>query len=167
MASKPDTDDAKKEGRIARHSRLAQEAWNEPASILHWSRNWLVRLWITKGGGFYGLGYVITFVSLEIRAISGDFSGSSGIGDLITSQLVQYVIRFSVDSLLNAVFAVIWPVYLLQWANGLGIIVLVGAYVVFRLGVYPLLENWIPELKEARQAKEAKAAPDQGGDTEK
>jgi hypothetical protein len=164
VTSKPDSDDAKKEGRIARHSRLAQEVWNEPASVLHWSRDWLVRLWITKGGGFYGLGYVITFVTLEIRAISGDFGGGGDIGDFITSQVVQYIIRFSVESLLNAVFAVIWPVYLLQWAGGLGIVVLIGAYAVFRLVIYPFLANWIPELEEARKAK---AASKQGGDTAK
>jgi hypothetical protein len=164
MTTQPDPDDAKKEGRIARHSRLAREAWDEPASVLRWSRDWLVRLWVTKGGGFYGLGYVVTFVWLEIRAISGDIGGGGDIGDIITAQILQYIFRFSLDSLLNAIFAVIWPIYLLQWANGFGIVALIGAYAVYRYTVHPVLESRIPELKAAREAKEAKAARKKGGE---
>jgi hypothetical protein len=134
---------------------------DEPSSIFQWPRDWFVRLWVTKGGGFYGLGYVITFVWLEIRATSGGIGGGD-IGDFITAQIIQYIIRFSLDSLLNALFALIWPIYLLQWANGLGIVVLIGVYTAYRFAVHPFLENRIPELEAAR---EAKAARDRGGET--
>ena len=89
----PAPDNNKKEGRIAKHSRLAREAWEKPSSVAHWSRNWLVRLWITKGGGFYGLGYVITFVALEIRSLTGDLTGSESVAGFIASQAIQLVIR--------------------------------------------------------------------------
>jgi hypothetical protein len=167
MKSEPDRDDAKREGRIAGHARLAREAWGKPSSILTWSRNWFVRLWITKGGGFYGLGYVITFVTLEIRSLSGDLSGNGELAGFIASQFIQFIIRFSVESFLNAMFSLIWPVYLLRWLEGWGIVALIGIYVLYRSVVRPSLEIWFPELREAREAKEAKAEADQANGTGK
>lgn len=150
----PDPDEAKKEGRIARHSRLAREAWDEPTSVLRWSRDWLVRLWVTKGGGFYGLGYVIAFVSLEYRSITDELGQTSGVNDFIASQIVGYIIRFSFESFMNALLAVIWPFLLLTRLPAGGLFILAGAYLVYRYAVHPSLETWIPELKEAREAKE-------------
>ncbi|MGD8341464.1 MAG: hypothetical protein PVH89_11825 [Gammaproteobacteria bacterium] len=157
MKSSPDGKD-EKEGRIARHSRLAREAWAKPRSVLTRTKEWLVRLWITKGGGFYGLGYVITFISLEASSLSGDVVGSDNISDFITSQFIGFIIRFSVESFLNALSAVIWPVLLLQWPNGLGIVTLIAAYAGYRLLLDPFFENQIPELREAREARQARKA---------
>ena len=157
MTPAPDSPN-EKEGRIARHSRLAREALEQPSSVVHWSRNWLVRLWITKGGGFYGLGYVITFVSLEIRSLSGDLTGSDSVSGFVTSQGIQLIIRFSIESFLNAISALIWPVHLLQWLSGLGLVVLVAAYVGYRYTVFPLIETWVPEIREARETKAARKA---------
>ena len=159
-----ETDETKKEGRIARHSRLAREAWDEPRSILTWSRDWLVRLWITKGAGFYGLGYVITFVTLEARALSSDLGGSGGMTGFVTSQIIQFIIRFSVESFLNAMFALMWPVNLFRWLQGWGLPVLIGAYCLYRFVVRPTLETWFPELREAREAKAAKKAKEAAAD---
>lgn len=158
VTSEPDNDDARKEGRIARHSRLAREAWDEPGSVLRWSRDWLVRLWITKGAGFYGLGYVITFITLEARSLSGDFGGGTDFAGFIASQFVQFIIRFSVESFLNAIFAVIWPIWVLQWLEGWGLVALIAGFIVFRFVIRPSVETWFPELREAREAKRAKKA---------
>jgi hypothetical protein len=158
VAPSPDTDDKKKEGRMARHSRLAREAWEEPTSILRWSRDWLVRLWITKGAGFYGLGYVITFIALETRSISDDLGGDGDLAAFVASQFVQFIIRFSVESFLNAIFAVIWPVWVLQWLEGWGVVALIAAFIAFRFVVRPSVEAWFPELREAREAKKARKA---------
>lgn len=173
MASSPDTDETKEEGRIARHSRLAREAWDEPTSVLRWSRDWAVRLWITKGAGFYGLGYVVCFITLEVRSLSGDLGGGDFAG-FIASQVVQLIIRFSVESFLNAIFAVIWPVWVLQELGGWGVLALIAGFMMFRLVVRPSVEAWFPGLREAREAKAVKKAaaraagksPDVGNGTE-
>ena len=149
----PESDNNKKEGRIARHSRLAREAWDRPSSVLEWIQSWAVRLWITKGGGFYGLGYVITFVSLEVRSLTGDVSGSGGVEDFITSQFIQFIVRFSFESFLNALFALAWPFYVLRDNPLMGVAVLIAAFAAYRLLARPLLEGWFPELKKAREAK--------------
>jgi hypothetical protein len=152
-------DKPKREGTLARHSRLAREAWTEPRTILTWSRDWAVRLWITKGGGFYGLGYVIAFVSLEVRSLSEDLGGDNDLVGFMTSQFIDFIIRFSVESFLNALLALIWPLLLLLWGDGLGIVILIGAWIGYRFAVRPLLEEWFPELKRASEAPDEPTSP--------
>ncbi|HEY7672125.1 MAG TPA: hypothetical protein VIC71_07895 [Gammaproteobacteria bacterium] len=141
---------SRKEGRIARHLRLAQEITREPRSIFPRARGWLIALWQKKGGGFYGLGYVVAFIALEIATLTSNVGASSSVTGFITAQAVQYLLRISVESIINTVLALLWPVYLLRWLGWYGFAVLAVAYVVFEHALRPLVENWFPELKAAQ-----------------
>jgi hypothetical protein len=44
------------EGRFVRQSRSVRRLVREPSFAVPLLRNWLIALWATKGGGFYGLG---------------------------------------------------------------------------------------------------------------
>jgi hypothetical protein len=139
-----------KEGRIARDVRMVWALGREPAAILPLLRRWLVKIWASRGGGFYGLGYVLTFVALEIKSLSGDLISVSG----LVGQVVQYALKFSVESLLNSVSALLWPIHLFRWSGGFGVVVLAIGYVGFEGAIRPLVEARLPELKEARALRE-------------
>jgi hypothetical protein len=137
---------------------MAWQVGRDPASLLPVLRRSFVRFWASRGGGFYGLGYVVTFVALEIASLSGDLISVSG----LVAQGFQYVIRFSIESFLNGLFALAWPVYLFRWLGASGLIVLAAGYAAFDLAIRPAVEAWLPELKEAsaelaRRKQEKKA----------
>jgi hypothetical protein len=137
---------------------MVWQVGREPATLLPLLRRSFVQFWASRGGGFYGLGYVVTFVALEITSLSGDLTSVSG----LVAQGFQYVIRFSIESFLNGLFALGWPVYLFRWLGASGLIVLAVGYAAFDLAVRPIVEAWLPELKEAsaeraRRKQEKKA----------
>ena len=104
MTTEP-TDSDRKESRFVRDARLALHLGRQPSAIVPLLRGWLAKLWASRGGGFYGLGYVITFIVLEIRSLSSGLTTVEG----LLGQVVQYVLRFSVDSVRNVISALIWP----------------------------------------------------------
>ena len=123
----------------------------------HVLRGWLTKLWASKGGGYYGLGYVVTFVALEVRSLSSGLTTVDG----LVAQAVQYVLRFSVDSVRNVVSALIWPAHLIEWlGTTAGLVVLAAGYVAFDAAIRPLVQTWLPEVGEAiaeqRRRKEEK-----------
>src|SRR6185295_19132295 len=94
----------------------------------------------------YGLGYVVTFVALEVRSLSSGLTTVDG----LVAQAVQYVLRFSVDSVRNVVSALIWPAHLFEWLGGpAGLVALAAGYAVFELAIRPLVQSWLPEVGEA------------------
>ena len=116
----------------------------------------LVRLWQARGGGFYGLGYVVTFIVLEVKLFTGEFLGSESFIRFVTSEILEYVFRFGVLSLVNGVLALIWPVFVLSWLGAWGFAVLAVGYFAFeRLG-RPVVERWFPEIGEARESRQRK-----------
>jgi hypothetical protein len=92
---------------------------------------------------------VIAFLVLEAGSLTSSV-GNSSVSGFVTAQAIQYVLRFSVESILNTVLALVWPIHLLTWLGGYGLIVLAAGYAIFELGVRPLVEVAFPELKEAR-----------------
>lgn len=134
------------EGRVARFVRRSRGVIEDPWSIMPLMRKRFVSLWKTKGGGFYGLGYVLTFIILEIRTLAGDIGSSGSVSEFVTAQLVQYVIRISFESLINAFLALLWPLYLWSQLEIWGLVVLGMAYLGFVLVLRPSLAIWFPEL---------------------
>ncbi len=133
---------AKKEGRIKRYQRQARQIHEDPKSIGTMIRDGLVGVWRARGGGFYGLGYLITFIWLEIQLLFGDVAESDGVVDFVSSQMIELFFR----SFVNGFLAFLWPVYVLQWMDGWGIALLVGGYFVFEKGLRPAVEGWLPDL---------------------
>ena len=142
------------EGWIARQVRTARQIRREPRSAITMLRAAVVRLWVARGGGYYGLGYLVAFIALEVQMITSELAESAGVADFVTSQALEFVLRIGFMSFLNGFLALFWPVYLLDWLGGPGLLVLLAGYLVFERVLRPFVENHIPELKEAR----AKAA---------
>ncbi|MFP6817316.1 MAG: hypothetical protein VB949_16845 [Pseudomonadales bacterium] len=142
------------EGRIARHLGVLREIRDEPRRIVSLMGDGLFSTWRARGGGFFGLGYLIAFVVLELQMISTEVRGSDGVVEFFTSQIVEYIFRFAVQSLVNVILALIWPVYVLQWLGGWGLVALGGGYLLFEKVLRPYVEGWFPQL----QTKESKSA---------
>lgn len=143
----------KKAGRFAQHVRVVKQVRDEPRRIMRLLRDWLLRLWAARGGGFYGLGVVVTFLVLEVRMLLGDVSGSDSVADFLVGELLEYVFRLGFLSFLNGFVALLWPAFLLEWLGAWGIAVLVCAYLTFERMLRPTVEAWFPELREARERR--------------
>ncbi len=144
----------KKEGRLARHIRVGRRIYQEPRAIVPLLRGWLLGLWQARGGGFYGLGYVLTFIGMEIRTFTGEIGGSDSVSEFVLQQTFEFVSRICIDSFVNVFLALLWPAFLLEWLGGWGILVLLVGYFGFEHGIRPLAESWLPELREARILRE-------------
>lgn len=136
-----------RERRLARHARHARMVWENPRSASTLLRDGLLRLWAARGGGLYGLGYVVTFVWLEIRLVVTEFDASGGILDFLSDQLVEYVFRLGFMSLANMAMAFVWPALLLDLIGAWGLVLLGLGYVAFEYGLRPMLEARFPELR--------------------
>jgi hypothetical protein len=138
----------KGEGRFARHWRLAREILEEPKRILPLARAVLVETWRLRGGGFYGLGYLIAFAWLQVSLILGDVSESHSLTEFATGAAIEYVLRVSLLAFVNVFLAALWPLYVLQLLKGTGIILLGLGYLAFEYALRPLVEQHFPELRD-------------------
>lgn len=91
--------------------------------------NWARATWNARGGGFYACGFVVTFIILEIRLLVTELVTSTG--DFIVQQVLQILLRFTVDSLVNTLLALIWPALLLGISPIWGTLGLAVGYVTF------------------------------------
>jgi len=136
----------KKTGIKARASNAyttAEQSIRKPASIAPRIRAFLLSLWRARGGGYYGLGYVITFISLEISMFFTDVGETQGVADFLSEQLMSLVFRFAFESLINSFLALIWPALIIGTFGTTGILVLAGSFVLFQWGIKPSLDNWL------------------------
>jgi hypothetical protein len=106
-------------------------------------RNWFRRIWESRGGGVYTLGYALTFAWLELKAFVVQVAGMSSVEDFIVDELLHLVIRFGTDSIANLVTALIWPLYLLQWRQPWGVLLLGLAFFLYPVVAKPLIEKWL------------------------
>lgn len=97
------------------------------------TRRRMLRVWESRGGGFYGFVALLTFVYLEVVDIAGDLADlpHRGIG---VGTVTSFVIGNLVDALVNGLRAAIWPI---SWVGTFGIglksvVLLGGAYVAYR-----------------------------------
>ncbi len=122
-------------------------------------RTWFAKVWKVRGGGLYACGYAVTFVYLEVRTIIGEFAESDSIGAFISEQLLEFVFRFAIDSIMNLVQAFMWPVYIVQFQPPVGAILLGIAFFLFPITLKKPIERWLfPDGdEEAEKAAESKA----------
>ncbi|RMF00701.1 MAG: hypothetical protein D6773_11065, partial [Alphaproteobacteria bacterium] len=140
MSSDP-SQSGRKEGRIARHLRIAGEVRREPRRILPLLRGWLLGIWQRRGAGFYGLGFLITFIVLEVRMFGGDIAGSDNVAEALVVEVLTYIFRLGFMSFLNALLALLWPLYLIDRLGGFGLVVLIGGYFAFETLARPVVEG--------------------------
>jgi len=95
--------------------------------LLKWARS----TWNARGGGFYACGFVVTFLFLEIKLLFTELFTSAGAGDFIVQQFFQLILRFTVDSMVNTLLALIWPALVLGLSPIYGALGLAVGYFIF------------------------------------
>jgi hypothetical protein len=134
--------------RIAGHARAVRENPRALGTIL---RGALLDIWCARGGGYYGLGYLITFLVLESRMLTREFQAADGVMTFVGGQMLEYLLRISLLSFVNALQAFIWPLLVLGSLGAWwGLVLLAGGYLAFERGLRPGIEKVLPELKRAR-----------------
>jgi hypothetical protein len=108
-----------------------------------WFRRWFAKVWKVRGGGLYACGFAATFIILEIRTVVSEFIDASSIGEFLSEQLVEFIFRFAIDSVVNTLYALMWPVYFLQWQPPFGLIALGVAYLVFANFLKEPITKWL------------------------
>ena len=113
----------------------------EPREIGTLMREAAISLWSSRGGGFYGLGYVITFIVLEVRTLFSDVATSDTIVGFIGQEVTQVFFRMAFESLLNSFLAFLWPLLVLQALSNWGIVVLVLGWWSYGKWAVPYVES--------------------------
>ncbi len=108
-----------------------------------WFRTWFAKVWKVRGGGLYALGFAVWFAFLEVRTFIDEIVGSSSVGDFISDQLIEIVLRFAMKSIMNTVEALIWPVRVIELSPPYGAIGLGIAFLVFTTYLKKPVERWL------------------------
>ncbi len=139
-----------KERFVARMRRRGREAYGLGATLVNEPRAFPARaggllkrsfrtMWAARGGGFYASGFVVTFVWLEFRTLLGEIAASDGIGSFVSEQLLEFLLRFSLQSLNNTLQAFIWPALVIARWEAWGVAALLaGGFLFGRLLKAPL-----------------------------
>ena len=109
-----------------------------------WFRAWFRKVWDVRGGGLYAVGFAAAFLYFEIReAILEDIPEFMALNDVLSAELIGFGIQFIVDSMINFVRALLWPLYIVQLWPPLGLIALVAAFVLFPRYLKTPIERWL------------------------
>ena len=100
-------------------------------------------VWSARGGGLYACGFVLTFLWLEVTTFFSEVAAANSVGEFVSEQLFEFVIRFTVQSIQNTVSAFMWPVAIIQWSPAWGGLILGGMYLVFAKFIKQRLERWL------------------------
>lgn len=144
------------EGRLARHLRVAKQLREQPKSIGPLLRESMVSVWRSRGGGFYGLGYIIAFIYFEAQMLAGDVLESDSVADFAVAQVFEFVIRIGFLSFINAFMALLWPIHVFRFGGWVAVVVLIGSYYTFEMLLRPRIEAYFPELAAMRVQRELK-----------
>ncbi|TDR17507.1 hypothetical protein [Marinicella litoralis] len=100
-------------------------------------QNVLMSKWVAFGGGFYGVMAVLTYVIVEFFEIVDFLSSESSFVDTISSLGFSDLISFFINSLMNFVTAITWPIYWMKNTDGYAIWVwFVTVYLGYTCGQY-------------------------------
>ena len=114
-----------------------------PGKAHGWFRRWFRKIWKVRGGGLYALGYIVTFVWLEVTSLTGDIVDSDGVSDFLSGQAFEFVFRFASDSIVNMIQAFLWPLSFVEYRPPYGIVALVLLYLGFARFLKPPIEQWM------------------------
>jgi hypothetical protein len=114
-----------------------------PGELRRRFKRFLRALWDARGGGLYACGFVITFLWLEASTIVGEIASSSSLASFVTDELIEFVFRFSVQSLVNTILALVWPAYVIDWSPAWGGAALVALYFIFPRFIKPTITRWL------------------------
>ncbi len=122
---------------------LANEPKSFPHELLQVFRRSFRTVWDARGGGLYAIGYLATFVWLEVTMFVNDIRAAESIGSFFGEQIFEMVFRYLGESLQNMIAALIWPVHIVTFAPPWGAIAFGLTYAAFdRLFKEPI-EAWL------------------------
>ena len=109
-----------------------------------WFRSWFRKVWDVRGGGLYAVGFAAAFLFFEVReAIVEDIPQFIAMSNILSSELIGFAIQFLVDTMINFVRALLWPVYFVQLWPPVGVIALIAAFVLFPRYLKQPIERWL------------------------
>lgn len=76
------------------------------------------RKWLTMGGGFYGVVAVLTLLWIEAWEIIDFITGFDGFGTMAELFSVATVVNLLIETLVNTLTALVWPLYWLSSVEG-------------------------------------------------
>ncbi len=130
----------------------------QPRQIGTIARETAISLWSSRGGGFYGLGYVVTFLVLEIRTLFSGVATSETVLGFIGQEVTQVFFRMAFESLLNSALAFLWPLYVLQLLSNWGVVVLVLGWWAYGKWAVPYVAALGVERRERRRKKDKQSS---------
>ena len=92
------------------------------------------RKWLTMGGGFYGVVAVLTLVWIELWEIIDFVSGFEGFQTLAGLFSVNTLVGLIIETLVNTLTALAWPLYWLSSMEGAAWIWILVAYAGYWIG---------------------------------
>lgn len=135
--------------RVDQRVQQAAAASDNPRLLWVWLRSALLRMWRLRGGGFYGLGFVLTFVGLQLASLLEDAAEAQGPVDFLTSQMAEALIRLLGDTLSNLIQAFLWPFLFVGWTGPYGLLLLLGSFLAFDRWGKPWINAQFPAETEA------------------
>jgi len=158
--SKPEK--KKKERFIARIKRRGREAKSLGSTLVNQpkafpaeagglAKRGLRTMWQARGGGFYAVGFVLTFLYLEIRTLLSEVAGSDGVASFFTEQAIEFLFRFSIQSIRNTALAFVWPFLVLDAWHEYGLVALAAGYLLFAYGLKEKLTEWLFDGEDNKQ----------------
>lgn len=126
-----------------------REVQHQPSVVLTWIKQSLVSTWLLRGGGFYGLGYLVTFIILQAQSLATDFVEAEDALSFLGSQIFQILFKFFTDVIGNLIQAFIWPLMFLNLTGSWGLLILIVGFVGFDRWGKPYINQRIPELHAA------------------
>lgn len=77
--------------------------------------------WVAFGGGFYGVMAVLTYVVVELREVVDFLTSENSIMATLSAMGISDIVSFFVNSIINFVTAIVWPVYWMNRVEGYSI----------------------------------------------
>ncbi len=108
------------------------------------------KLWRRHGGGYYALLAVGTFIYLEVQSLVGSFNSSDGVQDFVQGEIVETLVTFGFETVINSLRAGVWPI---TWFTWMGAAQTVG-WSVGGYAVWLVVLGWLLARREKELRKE-------------
>ena len=115
-----------------------------PGKAHGWFRSWFRKVWQVRGGGLYAVGFAVAFLFFEIReAVLEDIPQFVAMSNILSSEIIGFGIQFLVDTMLNFVRALLWPMYVVTLWPPAGAFALAAAFILFPRYLKKPIERWL------------------------